>query len=107
MYGMKGKIDASVHLSVTKDEASMKRIKDPIRRSNGRMEKEQEEKEGERQAMVVPLELKTGKSHLSHRAQVLLYKLLLSDRYADANAPVLGKYESNKPNSPTHGQPGL
>jgi hypothetical protein len=32
---------------------------------------------------VLPLEIKSGKPRTNHTAQVLLYELLLSDRYND------------------------
>ena len=34
-----------------------------------------------RQVTVAPVEIKTGKMHDSHRAQVLLYLLLMEERY--------------------------
>ncbi|KAJ6874165.1 DNA replication ATP-dependent helicase/nuclease JHS1 [Populus alba x Populus x berolinensis] len=52
-YGLKGMIDASVRVKV----------------ESGRDEK------------IVPLEFKTGKSSMEHVAQVILYTLLMSERY--------------------------
>ena len=60
MYGLKGKIDATVQVSMI-DEA------------------------GER-TLTVPFELKTGKDNASHKAQTALYTLLLSDRYGEFKA---------------------
>jgi CRISPR/Cas system-associated exonuclease Cas4 (RecB family) len=36
------------------------------------------------QVSVAPVEIKTGRAHDSHRAQVLLYLLLMEERYGTA-----------------------
>jgi len=59
-YGLKGNIDATVQVCVHEDED-----------------------ENTTKKWVVPLEVKTGKntSLMNHRAQTLLYTLMISDRY--------------------------
>jgi DNA replication ATP-dependent helicase Dna2 len=39
--------------------------------------------EGTAGTILLPLEIKTGKTYINHRAQVILYTLLLGDRYPD------------------------
>lgn len=58
-WGLKGKIDASVQIRLRREGSS------------------------ETQDLIAPLEIKTGRSisGLSHRAQTLLYTLLMEDRY--------------------------
>ncbi|KAF9972529.1 Tripartite DNA replication factor [Actinomortierella ambigua] len=58
MFGLKGKIDASVQIKVMNSQNKL-------------------------QTLVVPFELKTGRSaHVTaHRAQTILYTLLMRDRY--------------------------
>ncbi|OUM60652.1 hypothetical protein PIROE2DRAFT_13557, partial [Piromyces sp. E2] len=58
MYGLKGKIDASIQIKVSDNYDDEK-------------------------AYVVPLELKTGRNSdsINHRAQTIIYTLLMSDRY--------------------------
>ncbi|OAQ25272.1 Dna2-domain-containing protein [Linnemannia elongata AG-77] len=65
MFGLKGKIDASIQV-VLKTVNSNNTISD-----------------APAQTLVVPFELKTGKKSnvLSHRAQTMLYTLLMTDRY--------------------------
>ncbi|RXH93242.1 hypothetical protein DVH24_013818 [Malus domestica] len=55
-YGLKGQIDASVRVEV-------------------------ESNSGESHEKVMPLEFKSGKSSMEHSAQVILYTLLMSERY--------------------------
>ena len=57
MYGIKGNIDATVQTTI-KDKKS-------------------------KRTLTVPLELKTGRNSTStmHRAQTMIYTLLLKDRY--------------------------
>jgi DNA replication ATP-dependent helicase Dna2 len=72
VFGIKGKIDATVEIGVASDAA-------------------------ERRELVVPLELKTGRagsSRVAHRAQAMLYAALLAERRAavdalDAGEPVV------------------
>ena len=65
MFGLKGKIDASIQV-VLKTVNSNNAVSD-----------------APTQTLVVPFELKTGKKSnvLSHRAQTMLYTLLMTDRY--------------------------
>jgi len=65
MFGLKGKIDASVQVVV---KTSKKYGEAEIR------------------TLTVPFELKTGKKSnvISHRAQTMLYTLLMTDRYGKA-----------------------
>lgn len=58
-WGLKGKVDASVQIRLRREGSS------------------------DTQDLVAPLEIKTGRSisGLSHRAQILLYTLLMEDRY--------------------------
>ncbi|KAF9141112.1 Tripartite DNA replication factor [Mortierella sp. GBA39] len=65
MFGLKGKIDASIQV-VLKTVNSNNAVSD-----------------APAQTLVVPFELKTGKKSnvLSHRAQTMLYTLLMTDRY--------------------------
>ncbi|CAL8464813.1 g4348 [Coccomyxa elongata] len=65
-YGLKGMIDASVHL-----------LMQPV--PEGAWQAQQAV-----QACTAPLEFKTGKPHQSHRAQVTLYQLLMEERYGEA-----------------------
>lgn len=67
LYGLKGNIDATVQ-AVLAEGASKK-------------------------TLTVPLELKTGRnsSVVAHRAQTMLYTLLMSDRYGKSSSPPLGK----------------
>ncbi|KAK8854820.1 hypothetical protein IAR55_003559 [Kwoniella newhampshirensis] len=60
-WGLKGKVDASVQAKV---------IRDPARRDSA-------------EEHVAPLEIKTGRSVgvMAHRAQTMLYTLLMEDRY--------------------------
>ncbi|GMY22919.1 DNA replication ATP-dependent helicase/nuclease JHS1 isoform X2 [Fagus crenata] len=55
-YGLKGMIDASVRVNV-------------------------KSKKNEAQQKIMPLEFKTGKSSMEHSAQVILYTILMSERY--------------------------
>jgi hypothetical protein len=65
MFGLKGKIDASM-------QVVLKKV------NNGNVVSDTSA-----QTLVVPFELKTGKKSnvLSHRAQTMLYTLLMTDRY--------------------------
>lgn len=65
MFGLKGKIDASVQV-----------VLKTVNNSNAVAG-------ASAQTLVVPFELKTGKKSnvLSHRAQTMLYTLLMTDRY--------------------------
>ena len=75
-YGLKGVVDASLEVSCVL----------PRRREESISRDDQRE-----QRLVLPFELKTGKrTHMSHRAQVLLYTLMMSDRYsADVRSGLL------------------
>uniref|UniRef100_A0A2N9F1V3 DNA replication ATP-dependent helicase/nuclease n=1 Tax=Fagus sylvatica TaxID=28930 RepID=A0A2N9F1V3_FAGSY len=55
-YGLKGMIDASVRVNVKSNK-------------------------NEAQQKIMPLEFKTGKSSMEHSAQVILYTILMSERY--------------------------
>lgn len=59
-WGLKGKVDASVQAVLERD--------------------------GQRQEVVAPLEIKTGRAigGVQHRAQTLLYTLLMEDRYGES-----------------------
>lgn len=59
MFGLKGKLDATVQLA---------------HQSNSDMA-----------PLVTALELKTGREMNSHRGQVLLYALLLTERFVHSN----------------------
>ncbi|ORZ27847.1 DNA replication factor Dna2-domain-containing protein [Lobosporangium transversale] len=65
MFGLKGKIDASIQVVLK----TMKKNMDPAI--------------AETKILTVPFELKTGKKSnvISHRAQTMLYTLLMTDRY--------------------------
>ncbi|WVR07485.1 hypothetical protein IAU60_004527 [Kwoniella sp. DSM 27419] len=60
-WGLKGKVDASVQAKVIRDAAKMSDVEEH----------------------VAPLEIKTGRSVgvMAHRAQTMLYTLLMEDRY--------------------------
>ncbi|WVQ81912.1 hypothetical protein IAT38_004039 [Cryptococcus sp. DSM 104549] len=60
-WGLKGKVDASVQAKVVRDPTKL----------------------GEAEEHVAPLEIKTGRSVgvMAHRAQTMLYTLLMEDRY--------------------------
>ncbi|XP_078361987.1 DNA replication ATP-dependent helicase/nuclease DNA2-like isoform X2 [Oculina patagonica] len=73
-FGLKGKVDATVEVKIDR------RLK--IRRHRP-------DTGNQVQSKVLPLELKTGKmftklGSIEHRAQVILYTLLMSDRYSQA-----------------------
>lgn len=55
MYGLKGKIDVTLDACLLHNE--------------------------EKQDLILPMEIKTGREHISHHAQSSLYSLLLRDRY--------------------------
>ncbi|KAG0257386.1 Tripartite DNA replication factor [Mortierella polycephala] len=65
MFGLKGKIDASIQVVVKTDR------------------KKPGSDDCESKTLTVPFELKTGKKSnvVSHRAQTMLYTLLMTDRY--------------------------
>lgn len=62
-WGLKGKVDASVQARILRDAPA----------SHG----------GSAEERVAPLEIKTGRSvgMMAHRAQTMLYTLLMEDRY--------------------------
>lgn len=64
-FGLKGKIDATVEVTIHRG-----RPRDP----SFPVEEER---------LIVPLELKSGRPEVTnaHRAQVVLYALMMSDRY--------------------------
>ena len=64
-WGLKGKVDASVQASIQKGGA-----------------KDVDEH-------IAPLEIKTGKAVgvMAHRAQTMLYTLLMEDRYSESVPP--------------------
>lgn len=66
-YGLKGMIDATVMLSLEESDGQAKT----------------EQQLPSEPFLVAPLEIKTGRPHGSHRAQVLLYLLLLEERFND------------------------
>lgn len=62
-YGMKGVVDATVECRITQDSGLVRQD----------------------QQWILPLEIKTGRatSMSEHRAQTILYTLLLSERYGE------------------------
>lgn len=83
--GLKGKLDASVVVRAFETESTAgliflkERSDDPgVAQLIGQLNAGGRG----RRTMLLPLELKTGKyEHPSHRAQLLLYTLLMADRY--------------------------
>lgn len=67
-YGLKGKVDVSV----------MGRI----------LEEGESSRSGDGVEAVIPFEIKTGKTvtALEHRAQTMLYTLMMSDRYSTSHS---------------------
>jgi hypothetical protein len=63
-WGLKGKVDASVQVNINRNPSKV----DSVVEEN-----------------VAPLEIKTGRSVgvMAHRAQTMLYTLLMEDRYGD------------------------
>lgn len=70
-YGIKGMIDATVQLTLMTPGQPGAMVTQTNAGPSG----------GKEERVVAPLEIKTGKPHGSHRAQVLLYLLLLEERY--------------------------
>jgi len=62
-WGLKGKVDASVQANIIRDPSSRQQAEEH----------------------VAPLEIKTGRSVgvMGHRAQTMLYTLLMEDRYGE------------------------
>lgn len=113
MYGLKGKVDVSVEVElIEQDEhlaktgaigAAFKRastaqelsasigsrsdLGNRAQTEMSRSEKRRKEKEDSevKRVVVMPLELKTGRSvsGMEHRAQTMLYTLMMSDRYGE------------------------
>lgn len=79
-WGLKGKVDASVQASVIMDRTK---------------------KIAEREVNVAPLEIKTGRSVgvMGHRAQTMLYTLLMEDRYGQS-WHILGGNVADNPGVP-------
>ena len=63
-WGLKGKVDASVQASISRDSSQSQPAEEH----------------------VAPLEIKTGRSVgvMAHRAQTMLYTLLMEDRYSES-----------------------
>ncbi|KAF9479182.1 Dna2-domain-containing protein [Pholiota conissans] len=79
-YGLKGKIDATVQATIIDPPSP------PLRSSysyNSQSKKEPQTTSAKCTSTPMPLELKTGRTlaGMEHRAQTLLYTLLLSERY--------------------------
>lgn len=73
-YGLKGKVDATVEVKIDR---------------RPKIKRHRPDTGNQVQTKVMPLELKTGKmftklGSIEHRAQVILYTLLMSDRYSQA-----------------------
>jgi DNA replication ATP-dependent helicase Dna2 len=95
-YGLKGKLDATVLLTVTPSDSNLKQTTlVPTNQSTAQMHPEKH---------LVPFELKTGKSiQNAHHAQLSLYTMMLSDRYDMATPHGLLMHLSAKPGAPAHG----
>ncbi|DBA90758.1 TPA: DNA replication endonuclease-helicase Dna2, variant 2 [Trebouxia sp. C0004] len=74
-YGLKGMIDASLAVGF-QPQGNGPRQKSWMQ--NAGQPQQGPNQEG---SVMVPLEFKTGKPHISHRAQVSLYLLLMQERY--------------------------
>ncbi|KAL0046566.1 hypothetical protein WJX82_003944 [Trebouxia sp. C0006] len=74
-YGLKGMIDASLAVGFQPQGDGL--------RQKSWMQSAGQPQQGPNQegSVMVPLEFKTGKPHISHRAQVSLYLLLMQERY--------------------------
>jgi DNA replication ATP-dependent helicase Dna2 len=71
-WGMKGKVDASVHANIVRGQSSKMSTDKPCLTA-GSMDEEQ----------PMPFEIKTGRAVgvMEHRAQTMLYTLLMEERY--------------------------
>ncbi|KAJ1025854.1 hypothetical protein NDA16_002480 [Ustilago loliicola] len=88
VFGLKGKVDLSVECDILEgSDSSSSRRDTSAKQAFARGEqRDTETKEQGRQVTrsVVPLELKTGRAEVvstEHRAQTMLYTLMMSDRY--------------------------
>lgn len=77
-YGLKGKIDATVHSIISRPKPLSNRINHYFPKSAASSARETEIVSG-----AVPFEIKTGRSiaGMEHRAQTMLYTLLIAERY--------------------------
>ncbi|KAF9448170.1 Dna2-domain-containing protein [Macrolepiota fuliginosa MF-IS2] len=77
-YGLKGKIDATVHSVIAQPKAPANQINHYFPKSSKLNPRESEILSG-----AVPFEIKTGRSiaGMEHRAQTMLYTLLVAERY--------------------------
>lgn len=74
-------VDAAVEVKMSSEKGDS-RNKDKAGISTRKYQERQKSESDECIQRIVPFELKTGKrTHISHRAQVLLYTLLMSDRH--------------------------
>lgn len=89
-FGLKGKVDVSVECDIA-DGSDAKPSRKVGSNSNGAFARGVQKQDSEAPpaskvtASVVPLELKTGRAEVvstEHRAQTMLYTLMMSDRYA-------------------------
>ncbi|TKY88582.1 hypothetical protein EX895_002571 [Sporisorium graminicola] len=89
VYGLKGKVDVSVECDILEPESSASKSAAASRKqvfSRGDQSGTSSDLQSDRRVTtsVVPLELKTGRAEVvstEHRAQTMLYTLMMSDRY--------------------------
>eukprot|EP01133_Synstelium_polycarpum_P012235 gene12235-14329_t len=81
MFGLKGKIDATVEVKLTPPFVAPKRGKSPPKKN----QQPQPQLQQQPIYLNVPLEIKTGKAYespyITHTSQVLIYTLMMNDRY--------------------------
>ena len=77
-WGLKGKVDASVQAAIIRKDPSIKSYAKSVNDQGGRGQDGPESDE-----VIAPLEIKTGRAVglMAHRAQTMLYTLLMEDRY--------------------------
>lgn len=88
-FGLKGKVDVSVECDILEgsDASSSRQATTSAKQAFARGEQQCAEAEDQSHRVtmsVVPLELKTGRAEVvstEHRAQTMLYTLMMSDRY--------------------------
>eukprot|EP00884_Botryococcus_braunii_P022766 jgi/Botrbrau1/9173/Bobra.0236s0005.1 len=83
-YGLKGMIDASLHIALHPASSQVQGKRRDVGGSwlaRQCSSKVVVQAPGEVPVELAPLEFKTGRPHHSHRAQVLLYLLLMEERY--------------------------
>ncbi|GAM17628.1 hypothetical protein SAMD00019534_008030 [Acytostelium subglobosum LB1] len=101
MYGLKGKIDSSVEIKLRKPFESPSKRKKQSPSKGKRQSKTTTNTDDSVKYLNVPFEIKTGKPFevpfISHTSQVLIYILMMNDRYnQDINLGLLYYLKNSK-----------